>query len=62
MAELRIPGFPKPFLLPVSCADEYKIFTWLLLQEMWQFDPQEMTLKWIASVDGVKVFRNCLHS
>jgi predicted transport protein len=42
--------------LPVSCADEYKLFTRLLLKEMRRFDPEEMALKWIASVDGVKVF------
>ena len=57
----RAMGVGVPFL-PVSCADEYKLFTHLLLKDMQKFDPEEMALKWIASVDGVKVFQNCLHS
>jgi hypothetical protein len=51
----RAMGVDVPFLL-VSCADEYTFFTRLLLQEMRRFDPEEMALKWIASVEGVKVF------
>ena len=48
-------GIPIPFL-PVDGEDEYKLFSRLLLFVLKRFDDNEMALKWMEFVDGVKIF------
>jgi len=53
--QCRAMGVPIP-ILPVDGEDEYKLFLHLLLNELKQFDADEMAMEWVKHVDGVSVF------
>ena len=58
--QCRALGIDIPFL-PVDGEDEYKLFAYLLLSVLKRFDDEEMAMKWIGYVDGVRIFPKYPH-